>query len=74
MPWVVIEFCSSVVLHQHRLAEGLRHLRADQPRDEIRRAPGRDGDDDAHRFRRIGIGLAVHVWGDGQKCERKAGK
>jgi hypothetical protein len=44
------------VLHDHRLTEHLGHFRADHARHRVDGAAGHEGDDDADRLARIGLG------------------
>ena len=46
---------ADLVLHDHRLAERLAHLRRHEPRDDVYRPAGREGDQHVDRLRRISL-------------------
>jgi hypothetical protein len=49
--------CPGPVVDDERLAESIRQLLTQQPRDDVGRAAGRKTDENAHRPRRIGLRL-----------------
>src|SRR5262245_31499754 len=58
------------VFHDELLAEPLREPRSDEPRENVGRAAGARGGDDAHRPRRIGLrpSEARSCWQRGSAC------